>query len=146
MKSERPSDGFIIMRCTQYAILLGVLSSLGLSAIMQYLHGITNHRSNSIAQRLYVVQRYRRKILHVERHLRQLTMSRAGVYVCFDRRTTAITRVSWCRVATATFDRLFSPITIFSILKLKMKIDVWRHKFIIFSLFRTAMVLWNPFK
>ena len=92
------------------------------------------------------MQRYRRKILHVERHLRQLTMSRAGVYVCFDRRTTAITRVSWCRVATATFDRLFSPITIFSILKLKMKIDVWRHKFIIFSLFRTAMVLWNPFK
>ena len=61
MNSERPNNG--------------VLGSLGLSAIMQCLHGITDHKPNSIAQRLYVVQRYRHKILHVERHLRQLTMS-----------------------------------------------------------------------
>ena len=38
------------------------------------------------------------------------------------------------------FHRLFLPITIFN------KTNVWGREFIIFSLFRTAMVFWNPFK
>ena len=75
------------MRCTQYATLLGVLGSLGLSAIMQCLHGITDRRPKSIAQWLYVVQRYRHKISHVERHLRQLTMSLARVCLRLARST-----------------------------------------------------------
>ena len=44
----------------------------------------------------------------------QTTSLTGVVYVCFDRRTLALNCDSWCRVATATFHRLFSPITIFN--------------------------------
>ena len=77
----------------------------------------------------------------------QTTSLTCVVYVCFDRRTTALTHGSWCRIATATFHGLFSPVTNFnSYVKLKMKTDVWESKFITFFSLRTAMVLWNPFK
>ena len=81
------------MRCTKYAIV-GVLGSLGLSAIMQGVHGITDHRLNWITQRLYVVQHYRHKILHVERHLRPLTMSLARVCLRLARSTNH--EPDWC--------------------------------------------------
>ena len=84
MKSERPNNGFIIMRCTQYATLLGPRSPRQSWAC---LYGITDHRPNSIAQRLYVLQRYHHKILHIERHLRQLTMSLARVSLPLARST-----------------------------------------------------------
>ena len=55
-------------------------------------------------------------------HITSLT---GVVYVYFDRRATALIGGFWC---------------------VKMKTNVWRRKFIISSLFRTAMVLWNPFE
>ena len=48
-----------------------VWAGLGLSSTVP-LSGITDHRLKSVPQRLYVVQRYRYKILRVPRHWRQL--------------------------------------------------------------------------